>query len=191
MNKRPPYQTIADVGSFALVVFVILAYRFFPAATPDWSFVLAYAVATVVLGCIATEIFLLWREYRAGFLYPMRNASLFILLLSLVGLPVYLVYLYATDQPPGPSTLLLVPVMLVIAVRNLFRVRIDQLSVLAKTGFRPPTEIPLFRIESVEEKDDRLTVTPAGEGRTIQLIRTFFFPRHWEAITTKLRKLSH
>lgn len=189
MSRRPPYQLIADVGSVALVVFVILAFRFFPGEVPAWAFSLAYGVAALVLIGVVTELYFFWRDYRAGVLFPMRNASLFILLLCIVGLPLYLAYLAATGQPPGASTLLIVPVMLTFATRNLFRVRIDSLSVRAKTGFRAPIEVPLFRVEDVAVSDDRLIIT-SDTGRPIHLLRAFFFPSHWAAIVEKLRHLS-
>ena len=190
MQKRPPYQLVADIGSIALVLFVILAYRFLPGRVPEWAFGIAYGVSVTVLVSVLTEIVLLLRDYRAGLLYPMRNASLFIFLLSVVGLPLYLIYLFVSGQPPGASTLLLVPVLLAFATRNLFRVRIDALSVLAKTGFRGPTEVPLFRIDEVRETDARIEITADGY-RPIYLLRSFFFPRHWAAIREKIAGLGN
>ena len=189
MSRRPPYQLVADVGSVLLVVFIILAYRFFPAQVPGWAFRLAYVVAGLVLLGVGTELYLFWRDYRAGVLFPMRNASLFILLLSLVGLPLYLVYLFASGQDPGPSTLLLVPVLLAFATRNLFRVRIDELSVRAKTGFRAPIEVLLFQLEEVAVGEDRITITSATQ-RPIYLLRAFFFRRHWAGLVEKLKEIS-
>lgn len=186
--KQAPYQLIADVGSVALVLFVIVAYRFFPGEVPDWAFTLAWIVAALVLMATLTELYLLWRDYRAGLLFPMRNASLFILLLSVVGLPLYVGYLLATGQNPGPSTLLLVPVLLTFATRNLFRVRIDQLTVRAKTGFRSPVEVPLFGIENVAFGDDRITIT-SDQQRPIVLLRAFFVPSHWKVLRERLTEL--
>jgi hypothetical protein len=188
MSKRPPYQWIADVGSVLLVGFVIAAYRFLPGRIPTWFFTLAYLVAAAVLAGALTELWLLIRDYRAGRLFPMRNASLFILLLTLVGLPLYLIYAAATGQNPGPSTLLLVPVMLTFAIRNLFRVRLDELSIRAKTGFRSPTEVPLFAVDDIGITDDRITIFREGKA-AIQLLRVFFFPRHWTALRERLRSL--
>ena len=144
--------------------------------------------AAVLIG-VLTELYFYLRDYRAGVLFPMRNASLFILLLSVVGLPLYLIYLAISGQPPGPSTLLLVPVLLAFATRNLFRVRIDNLSVRAKTGFRAPIEVPLFRVEDVAMSDDRITIT-SDTGRPIHLLRAFFFPRHWAGLVERLRHLN-
>lgn len=186
--RQAPYRTTADVGSVLLVLFVIAAYRFFPGRLPGWSFTLAYIVSVLVLTGVLTELYFYLRDYRAGLLFPMRNASLLILLLSVIGLPLYLVYLLSTGQNPGPSTLLLVPVLLTFATRNLFRVRIDNLSVRAKTGFRAPIEVPLFRIEDVVVREDRITVT-SGTERPIHLLRSFFFSKHWARIVEKLEKV--
>ncbi len=188
MSKRPPYQWVADAGSVLLVVFVIAAYRFLPGRIPAWLFTLAYLVAAAVLAGALTELWLLIRDYRAGRLFPMRNASLFILLLTLVGLPLYLIYAAATGQDLGPSTLLLVPVMLTFAIRNLFRARLDELSLRAKTGFRAPTEVPLFAIDNITITDDRITIIRNGQPE-IQLLRVFFFPRHWTALRERLQSI--
>ncbi|MBB4079001.1 hypothetical protein GGR28_001618 [Lewinella aquimaris] len=187
--KTPPYQLIANVGSILLVMFVIAAYRFLPGRMPEWGFSLAWVVAGLVTASLAIELWLLWRDFRSGVLFPMRNASLFILLLSVVGMPTYLIYLLFTGQDPGPSTLLLLPVFLAFAVRNLFRIRIDNLTLRAKTGFRSPVEFPLFDITAVEQ-DDRSITVQSENGRTVRLLRAFFFPGHWERLSTKLSGLS-
>ena len=188
-RRRPPYQLVADIGSVALVVFIIVAYRFLPGGVPGWAFALAWVVAAVVLLGVLTELYLFYREYRAGVLFPMRNASLFILLLSVVGLPVYVAYKFASGQYLGPSTLLLIPVLLAFATRNLFRVHLDAVTLRAKTGFRSPIEVPLFQVEEVSITDDRITITSA-RARSIVLLRAFFFRRHWQALVQKLEKVA-
>lgn len=188
MSRRPPYQVIADVGSIVLVAFVIVTYRFVPGQVPDWAFILAWIVSVLVLVSVTTELYLMWRDYRAGILFPMRNASLFILLLSVVGLPAYVIFLLVTGQELLPGNLLLIPVLLTFATRNFFRVRIDNLSVRAKTGFRGPVEIPLFRIDEVGIAEDRIKITAEGE-RPIQLLRAFFIPRHWGELVERLREV--
>ncbi|NJB87412.1 hypothetical protein GGR26_003192 [Lewinella marina] len=187
--RTPPYRLVATVGSILLIAFILAAYRFFPGQLPGWSFALAWVVAALVLLGTLAELWLMWRDYRAGFLFPMRNASLFILLFSLVGLPAYLVFAGVTGRDLGPSTLLLAPVFLAFATRNLFRVRIDQLSLLAKTGFRAPVEVPLFRITDVAVTDDRITIESDGQ-RPVQLLRVFFLPGHWRQLRERLTGLA-
>ncbi len=186
--RTPPYQRVANVGSILLVAFVLAAYRFFPGQLPAWSFTLAWLVAALVLVSVLTELWLMGRAYRAGEFYPMRNASLFVLLFSLVGIPGYLIYTAATGQELGPTTLLLIPVFLAFAVRNLFRVHLDSISLRAKTGFRSPVEIPLFAIRSVEETEDKLVIHADGQ-RAVQLLRVFFFPTHWNELRDRLTAL--
>ena len=188
MSRKPPYQWLADVGSIALVVFVIAAYRFFPQSMPSWTFTLASLLAVLVLVAVVTELVLMFRDYRAGYFYPMRNASFFLLLLSLLAVPAYLAYAWITGLYLGPATLLLIPVYLTLVTRNLFRVRLDSLSLRTKTGFRAPREVPLFNIEEVIVAEDKITVRPDGQP-PIQLLRVFFFPTHWEAIRTRLSSL--
>lgn len=188
MSRKPPYQWLADVGSIALVIFVVVAYRFFPQSTPSWTFTLASLLAILVLVCVGTELVLMFKDYRAGYFYPMRNASLFLLLLSLIAVPLYLVYAWVTGLYLGPATLLLIPVFLTLVTRNLFRVRLDSLSLRTKTGFRGPREVPLFNIEEVIVAEDRITVRPEGQA-PIHLLRVFFFPTHWDAIRTRLATL--
>ena len=188
MSRRPPYQWLADGGSIALVAFVIVAYRFFPQSTPSWTFTLASLLAILVLVAVVTELVLMFRDYRAGYFYPMRNASFFLLLVSLIAVPVYLVYAWITGLYLGPATLLLIPVFLTLVTRNLFRVRLDSLSLRTKTGFRGPREVPLFNIAEVTVTDDKITVHPDGQP-PIHLLRVFFFPAHWDAIRTRLSTL--
>lgn len=186
MKQRPPYQWLADLGSIILVLFVVAAYRLFPAVTPSWAFTLAALLAIAVLVAIGTELYLMFRAYRAGQFFPMRNASFFVLMLSLVGLPLYLLYAWASGAYLGPATLLLVPVFLTLTTRNLFRVQLDSLSLRAKTGFRSPREVALFNIQDVRVEDDKIVVLPDGGDPPIQLLRVFFFPAHWEAIRSRL-----
>lgn len=186
MNRRPPYQLLADLGSVALVIFVVCAYSLFPGRVPGWAFTVAWWVSGLVLLGAVTELILLYRDYRAGILFPMRNASFFLLLLTVVGLPVYIIYTAVRGDYLGPATLLLVPVFLTLTIRNLFRVRLDVATLQAKTGFRAPTEIPLFNIENVAIGEDRVTVTAPGQ-RPIELLRVFFFQEHWDALVAKLR----
>ncbi|PPK87504.1 hypothetical protein CLV84_0447 [Neolewinella xylanilytica] len=188
MSYRPPYQWLADVGSVILVLFVVVAYRFYPQSTPSWSFTLASLLAIAVLVAVSTELYLMLRDYRAGYFYPMRNASLFVLLLSLFGIPAYLIYAWITGLYLGPATLLLVPVFLTLVTRNLFRVRLDGLSLRAKTGFGSPREVALFNVEEVKLEEDKITVESGGQP-PIQLLRVFFFPVHWKAIRTRLSTL--
>ncbi|THH39264.1 hypothetical protein [Neolewinella litorea] len=187
--KTPPYQLIATVGSILLVAFVLAAYRFFPGQLPPWTFTLAWVVAALVLLGTVMELWLMWRDYRAGYLFPMRNASLFILLFSVIGLPAYLVFAGATGRELGPATLLLVPVFLAFATRNLFRVRIDNLTLQAKTGFRAPVEVPLFQITEVSGTEDKITVHSEGH-RPVQLLRVFFLASHWRALRDRLGELA-
>ncbi len=187
--RTPPYQLVANVGSILLVAFVLAAYRFFPGQLPDWSFALAWVVSALVLAGLVAELWLMWRAYRAGEFFPMRNASLFVLLFSLVGIPGYLLYTAATGQVPGPATLLLIPVFLAFAVRNLFRVHLDSISLRAKTGFRSPVEIPLFAIRSVEETEDQLIVQADGH-RPVRLLRVFFLSAHWDVLRDRLTALA-
>ena len=188
MMKRPPYQWLADAGSIILVVFVVVAYRFFPQSTPSWAFTVTSVLAVAVLVAVITELTLMFRDYRAGYFFPMRNASLFMLLLSLAGIPLYLLYAWITGLYLGPATLLLIPVFLTLVTRNLFRVRLDSLSLRAKTGFRSPREVPLFKVEEVSFEEDKITIHPDGQP-PIQLLRVFFFPVHWKAIRTRLTAL--
>ncbi|CAH1001319.1 hypothetical protein LEM8419_02220 [Neolewinella maritima] len=185
MNRQPPYKLIPDVGSIALVVFVLIAYSFLPGQVPDWAFGLAWFVAALIMVGTVTELFLLYRDYKAGILFPMRNASLFVLLATVVGMPLYLIYTSVRGDYLGPSTLLLIPVFFTLVLRNLFRVRLDMVSLQAKTGFRGPTEVPLFKIEDVAVTDDRITISATGK-RPIQLLRVFFFSEHWQALVAKL-----
>ena len=188
MSKRPPYQYLADAGSIALVVFVVAAYRFFPGRVPDWAFTLAALAAVGVLACVGTELYLMYRDYRGGHFFPLRNASFFVLLLSLGGIPLYLLYAWVTGAYLGPATLLLVPVFITLATRNLFRVRLDSLSLRAKTGFRSPREVALFNIGTVDLTEQKITVRPDGQP-PIELLRVFFFPAHWEIIRGRLANL--
>ena len=184
--RRPPYQLMADAGSVALVVFVLCAYSFFPGQVPEWAFTVAWIVAGFVLLGAITELILLYRDYRAGILYPMRNASFFLLVLTVFGLPLYLIYTSVRGDYLGAATLLLVPVFLTLTIRNLFRVRLDVATLQAKTGFRGPVEVPVFSIDTVDISDDRVTVTAPG-ARPIELLRVFFFREHWEALVAKLK----
>ncbi len=188
MRNKPPYQWLADAGSVALVLFVVVAYRFLPQSTPSWMFTLFSLLAIAVLVAVLTEVFLMIRDYRAGYFFPMRNASLFVLLLSLAGIPLYLIYAWVTGLYLGPATLLLVPVFLTLATRNLFRVRLDNLSLRAKTGFRAPKEIALFNITEVDLGEDKIIIR-SDHQPPIQLLRVFFFPSHWNDLRIRLSTL--
>jgi hypothetical protein len=102
-----------------------------------------------------------------------------------VALPILGVYGAVTGQSLEASTMLLVPVFLFMAVRNIFRVKIDSIGLEAKTGFRSPTYVPLFDITKVEETERGIHIYTA-EGKDIRLFRAFFFPASWDKLRERL-----
>ncbi|MEL7163389.1 MAG: hypothetical protein AAFN92_21710, partial [Bacteroidota bacterium] len=134
------------------------------------------------------EIGILFRDYRRGHLFPLRNATFFIVCLSVIAIPLLALYEIFVGPYLQTTTLLLIPVFLWMCTQNLFRVRIDNVSFLAKMGFRAPTEVPLFRITKVEE-DERGIDVVTDEGKTVRLLRPFFFPAVWEQLRERLRGL--
>ncbi|MEM9931216.1 MAG: hypothetical protein AAF840_15465 [Bacteroidota bacterium] len=188
LKKTPPYKLIGWAGSFILMLAVGYFYQFQGGKVSSFWMGFMSAVSFAVLLMVVLEIWQLTTDFQQGFLFPMRNATFFLTILSIVALPLIGVYATVTGQALEPSTLLLLPVFLFLLVRNLFRIRIDLVSLEAKTGFRAATYVPLFDIKEVKETEQGLTIETA-DGKSIRLLRAFFFPGIWKKLTERLNKL--
>ena len=188
LKKIPPYQIIATVGSFLLVGFVLWAYNFAAGDIPEWTLNVAIFLAALVMVMTLLGLWQLFTDYRKGYLFPLRNATLFLTILSLIAIPVILVWEAIVPGTVQPSTLLLLPVFLFMISRNLFRVKIDNVALEAKLGFGKPVYIPLFNITSVYEDDSGITLS-RSDGGDIRLLRVFFFAKTWTRLLERLKGL--
>ncbi|MEM6770289.1 MAG: hypothetical protein AAF597_06895 [Bacteroidota bacterium] len=184
-KQTPPYQIIALVGSLLLVAFVLWAYNFSGGFIPDWSFNAAIFLSALVTVMTLLGLWQLLSDYRKGYLFPLRNATLFITLLTLVAIPVVLVWEAIEPDTIQPGTLLLLPVFLFMVSRNIFRIKIDEVALEAKLGFGRSHYIPLFNITNIREDDNSITVSHSG-GTDIRLLRIFFFAQSWARMRERL-----
>ncbi|MFT5999448.1 MAG: hypothetical protein ACI81P_001906 [Neolewinella sp.] len=187
-KKIPPYQLIGWGGSILLVILVGYFYQFQDGRVGGFGMGLMAATSFAVLLMATLEIWNLVTDYQKGHLFPMRNATFFLTILTVIGLPILGVYGAVTGQALEPSTLLLVPVFLFMLVRNLFRVKIDSVALEAKTGFRAPAYVTLFDVTKVEETEGAISIH-TSEGKEIRLLRAFFFPSVWEKLRERLSRL--
>ncbi|MFK8163119.1 MAG: hypothetical protein AB8H12_11705 [Lewinella sp.] len=187
-KKTPPYQLIGWGGSLLLVILVGYFYQFQEGRVGGFWMGLMSAVSFAVLLMAVMEIWILVTDYQKGHLFPMRNATFFLTGLTVIALPVLGIYATLTGQALEPSTLLLLPVFLFMLVRNLFRVKIDGVSLEAKTGFRSPTYVPLFDVANVEETEGSITIRTT-EGKEIRFLRAFFFPGIWKKMQERLKQV--
>lgn len=187
-KKIPPYQLIGWSGSIILMLAIGYFYQIGSGQVSSFWMGFMAAVSFGVLLMVALEIWLLTTDYQKGYLFPMRNATFFLTILSVVALPLIGIYAAVTGQALEPSTLLLLPVFIFLLIRNLFRIKIDNVSLEAKTGFRAATYVPLFDIKNVTETEQGLTIETA-EGKEIRLLRAFFFPSVWIKLTERLGRL--
>ena len=188
LKKIPPYQIIATVGSFLLVGFVLWAYNFTVDDVPAWTLNVAIFLAALVMVMTLLGLGQLFADYRKGYLFPLRNATLFLTILSLIAIPAIFVWEAVVPGTVQPPTLLLLPVFLFMISRNLFRVKIDNVALEAKLGFGKPVYIPLFKITSVQEDDSGITLS-RSEGGDIRLLRVFFFAETWARLRDRLKRL--
>lgn len=188
LKKFPPYQIIAFVGSLLLVAYVLWAYRFQVGNVPDWTFNVAIFLAALVTAMTLLGLWQLVSDYRKGYLFPLRNATLFLTGISTLAIPLLVVYELVQPGSMSDSTLLLLPVFLFMISRNLFRIKIDNVALESKLGLRPPTYVPLFNITRVEE-DDRGLVVSRNDGDDIRLLRVFFFTGDWDRLKDRLSSL--
>ena len=188
LKKIPPYQIIATVGSFLLIAFVLWAYNFAEGEVPDWAYNVAIFLAALVTVMTLLGLWQLYTDFRKGHLFPLRNATLFLTILSLVGIPIILIWEVVVPNSVQPETLLLLPVFLFMISRNLFRVKVDSVALEAKLGFGRPIFIPLFNITAVEEDDSGMTIS-RSDGGDIRLLRMFFFSKTWARLRNRLSDL--
>jgi len=188
LKKTPPYQLIGWVCAILVVLLVGYFFQFHEGAVGGLWMGLMSTFSFVVLLMFVLEVWKLVGQYQEGYLFPMRNATFFVVCLSVVALPILGVYGAITGRTLQISTMLLIPVFLWMAVRNLFRVTIDGVAMEAKTGFRAPLYVPLFDIKRVEETESGLLIE-TNEGKEVRLLRAFFFERVWERLRTRLGSL--
>lgn len=188
LKKFPPYRIIAFAGSLLLVAFVVWAYRLRAGTVPGWTFSAAIVVAALVTGATLLGLGQLVGAYRKGYLFPLRNATLFLTGLSALAIPLLVVYELVQPGSMSASTLLLLPVFLFLISRNLFSIKIDEVVLEAKLGLRPATYVPLYNITRVEE-DERGIVVSRSDGDDLRLLRVFFFTGDWIRLRDRLADL--
>ncbi len=187
-KKIPPYQLIGWGGSILLVILVGYFYQFQDGRVGGFGMGLMASTSFAGLLMATLEIWNLVTDYQKGHLFPMRNATFFVVCFSVVALPILGIYGAVTGQSVEASTMLLIPVFLFMAVRNVFQVTIDSVSLEAKTEFRAPIYVPLFDITKVEETDRGIHIHTAG-GKDIRLFQAFFFPGSWEKLRERLKEM--
>lgn len=180
---------IATLGSLLLIAYVFWAYGLKEGEAPVWTFNLAVFVAALVAVMTLLGLWQLWQQYRQGYLFPLRNATLLLTILSLAAMPLLLIWEIIVPNSVQTSTLLLLPVFLFMISRSLFRIKIDQVALEAKLGFGQPTYIPLYNIASVTEDDNSITIS-RNDGGDIRLLRVFFFPATWERLRERFKQLT-
>lgn len=188
LKKMPPYQIIGWAASLILVALVFYYFQLRGGAVGGFGLGLMGVLSCTVLLMFALEVYQLVSGYQRGELFPMRNATFFVVCFSVVALPVLGVYGAVTGQTLPVSTLVLIPVFLFMAARNLFRVTINSVALEAKTGFRAPTYVPLFDVQRVEENETGLVIRTAS-GPDIRLLRAFFFGSVWNRLRERLGRL--
>lgn len=187
-KKTPPYKTIGWINSLAIIagVFYVSQFaegRFHPAVLGFLAF-----CSVAVLFMFTLEVYRLYQAYEAGFLFPVRNLTFFIVALSFIALPVMGVYGMVTGTTLGAANTLLVPVFLWLVVNNLFYVRLDDIGLESKSGFFTSKYVPLFEITNVAESDGSIVVSQK-DGPDIRLFKAFFFASAWETIRERLGRL--
>ncbi|TXF89927.1 hypothetical protein FUA23_08185 [Neolewinella aurantiaca] len=185
-KKKPaPYKTIGWVSAFAVVIGVFCVSQF--ASGQFHPAVLGFLVfcSVAVLLMFALEVYRLYKDYAAGYLFPVRNLTFFIVCLSFIALPAMGIYGMVTGTTLGAANTLLVPVFLWLVVNNLFYVRLDSVGLESKSGFFTSRYVPLFDVTNVEESEGGLIVSQA-EGPDIRLFRAFFFGAHWKVLRERL-----
>ncbi|MEM9260497.1 MAG: hypothetical protein AAGA62_12680 [Bacteroidota bacterium] len=191
-KNMPPYQRIGWFGSILLVITVAYYYQFRSGELSGFWDAFFHTImigsSLVVLLMAVLEIGTMVQDYRQGFLYPMRTMTLFVSALTLLAMPILLVGYLLEAFIFHPSTMLLLPVFLYMCIRAIFRVRIDNVSLYAKVGFRPAYDLPLFGIQRVTETERNITIE-TSEGQQIVLLRAFFFPTIWEKLRERLSAL--
>jgi uncharacterized membrane protein YobD (UPF0266 family) len=184
-KKAAPYKVIGWISSLVVVVGVFYVSQFQEGRFPSvlLGFLVGCSLAALLM--FALEVYRLYKDYDAGYLFPMRNLTFFIVCLSFVALPVMGVYGMVTGTTLGTANTLLVPVFLWLVVNNLFYVRLDSVGLESKSGFFTSRYVPLFEITKVEASDGSLIVSQT-EGPNIRLFKAFFFSAGWAAIRTRL-----
>ena len=181
-----PYQRIAYACYLLLPIYVILAFYFLPGYFPKWTLTVAYVLAGVLLAACVLEVALMIRDYRAGYFFPLRNATFFVTCFFFLALPLYGVFLLVSGEEFSPPTLLFIPALIFFGLRNLYYVRIDSVSFRGKVGLAGPVDIPLYEVQVEEERDDLLRISGASTDKEVRLLRAFFFPNHFKEIRKRL-----
>lgn len=189
LKKFPPYQIIATLGSLLLIAYVVWAFQVRETEPPDWTMNAAIFVSALVAVMTLLGIGKMVMDYRQGYLFPLRNATLYLTILTALAIPVMVVWELIEPYSFRPATLLLLPVFLFVVSRNLFRIKVDNVAMEAKLGLRPPVYTPLFNINSVEEDEQGLTIR-RNDGGSLRVLRVFFFKGDWDRMRERLLSIS-
>ena len=185
-----PYQKVAFVCYVFLPVYIVLHFYLLPGTLPGWTIQIAYVAAGFLVIAFGIEAWKLISDYRAGRLFPIRNATFFVTLFSLAAVPLLGLYFWSSGEEFSLPILLLIPVFLYYSVINLFYVRVDNVSLRARTGFRAPLDVPLFGLDRLEVGEEEIVVG-GGEGPGVRLLRGYFFPKDWQRLRARMRALEN
>ncbi len=185
-----PYQKVAFVCYLSLPVFIVVNYYLLPDRLPDWLGTIAWVLAGYLLIAFFVEGYLLVSDYLAGRLFPLRNMTFFVTVFSLVAVPLLGVFFWMRGEYYAAPTVLLIPVFFYYCVTHLHFVRIDKVSLQAKTGFGAPVDVPLFGLERIEVGEEEI-VADAGSGVGIRLLRGYFFKKDWQQLRRRMKELQN
>lgn len=186
LKRLPPYLIAGMVGTLLLLL-LFFVQRARATALPAELIIAGYATATVVSLAAIAELFGLIRDYRAGHWFPLRSTSFLTAIIAWIGLPAYLIFTVVADSLEE-STVWIAAAMLFVSVTGLSALRLSEVELQLKLGFKPRFSSPLFSVESIESDEHSILVSTA-EGENLRLLRTMFFSSHWQRISQRLASL--
>lgn len=175
-----PYQRYSRILSFILVALVALLFLW-PTA-PAFLVTIGYALATLVFAAFLLDAYFLFKDFQKRHLFFIRNTSLLISVFTSLLFP----FLLAFNPPTQPELwLIFYPVFLSYSISNLFRVRMDQVSMSIKTGVGKPQEITLFQIEQTLLTEEHVDIM-LNNGEQFRLEGSHFFSSDWVRLRERL-----
>lgn len=177
-----PYQQYAR--SLSAILVLLLLYFFLDADPAGWMITLGGILCCLVLAAAIINAWFLTQEYRKGELYLLNAPSLYVGLFSLLAFPVLLLGRMETT-----NWLFFYVLLFYHFTENIFRVRMDDVSLTVHTGFGNKREVPLFSIHSIILEEDFIEARADG-GQLFRLEKRRFFVGSWQRLKRDLAALA-
>lgn len=184
-----PYQRYARYASIALLLFLLAVYAV-PELVPNFLRHLGSGLAILLLLAFGLNLGLMIRDLAKDQLIIVRNATLYVGLLSTVVIVYWAFDDLFSGQGFGFPLWWLAALFLFQFTENLFRIRMDAVGLEIKLSPATPTNLTWFDLGDVKIGETSIEAVRISSNERLALYRSTFSARQWKLLTDRFSRLS-